>query len=35
VAVKIFVSYSHADDELREQFEEHLSQMQREGLVET
>ena len=34
MAVKVFVSYSHADDELRSQLEEHLAQLHREGHVE-
>ncbi len=34
MAVKVFVSYSHADDGLRAQLEEHFAQLRREGRIE-
>ena len=33
-AVRIFISYAHEDDDLRERLRAHLSQLERDGLVE-
>ncbi|MEM6456440.1 MAG: SUMF1/EgtB/PvdO family nonheme iron enzyme [Acidobacteriota bacterium] len=35
MAVRVFISYSHRDEELRRELEDHLSPLQREGRVET
>ena len=32
--VRVFISYSHQDDDLRERLRAHLSQLERDGLVE-
>jgi Flp pilus assembly protein TadD len=32
-AVRVFISYSHKDDDLREKLQAHLSQLKRDGLV--
>src|SRR5437660_1087550 len=32
---KVFISYSHADDELRRPLEAHLAQLRRQGLIES
>lgn len=32
--VNVFISYSHADDELRDELDKHLKALQRQGLVE-
>ncbi|MFT3804452.1 MAG: hypothetical protein QM766_24975 [Burkholderiaceae bacterium] len=31
---RAFISYSHADDALRAEFDKHLSQLRRQGLLE-
>ena len=32
--IKVFISYSHADEELRRQFDVHLKSLQRQGIVD-
>ncbi|CAN5718655.1 hypothetical protein BH18ACI4_BH18ACI4_25920 [soil metagenome] len=34
VAVRLFISYSHKDDELRREFEPHLAPLKRQGFIE-
>ena len=31
----VFFSYSHADEELRDQLEKHLTMLKRQGVIET
>ena len=35
MAVKLFFSYSHADEELRNQLEVHLATLKHQGLIDT
>ena len=32
-AIEVFYSYSHKDDELRDQLETHLAMLKREGVI--
>ena len=35
MAIKLFISYSHADEELRDQLETHLATLKHQGLIDT